>query len=441
MVVFQRITVFSLVLSCCVFLAGCPPTPDGLLRTMLEANGVVPLTKPPTNVAKVALGKALFFDKILSGNENISCATCHHPALATSDGLSLGAGEGGAGLGPLRVYPLDDENNPVIIPRNAPDLFCRADFRSMFWDGRVEEIDGQFFSPAGASLLPGLDNVLAVQACFPVTSRDEMRGHGDSNELAEIADTDVQAIWAGLMDRLLANPTYVNLFQAAYPVKDAADFTFAHAANAIAEFEIKSWTLLDSPFDRFLAGDDTAMTAQQKTGMALFYGTARCATCHSGPLLSDELYHNTGVIQLGPGKGDGVDGKADYGREQVTGDPQDRYRFRTPPLRNVTATGPWTHAGGFTNLRATVARYNNIRAAINNYDESPLPQVLEDTVNRAETPNILASLDARMPPNPLSPQEIDSIVAFLGALTSPTLPQLPQRDIPASVPSGLPVAD
>ena len=119
--------------------------------------------------AQVELGRLLFFDKILSGNRNIACATCHHPKHATADGLALGIGEGGVGLG--------------RIPRNSPSLanLGAKEFSRLFHDGRVEADPkgpwaSGFWTPAGGQLPEGLDNALAAQAMFPVTSDVEMAG-------------------------------------------------------------------------------------------------------------------------------------------------------------------------------------------------------------------------------------------------------------------------
>ena len=131
--------------------------------------------------AKVALGAQLFFDKILSGNVNISCATCHHALTDTGDGLALPVGEGGRGLGVTRDTGVGSDAVHERVPRNAPPLFNLGarEFRTLFHDGRVQ-LDpmqpGGIRSPAGDALPSGLDNVLAVQAMFPVTSGTEMAG-------------------------------------------------------------------------------------------------------------------------------------------------------------------------------------------------------------------------------------------------------------------------
>ena len=197
---------------------------DSQLQAVIDEAGITPLDPgPQPSPAMVELGEALFFDKELSGNRDIACATCHHPLLTSADGLSLSVGAGGIGLGPSRVIAPGRD----FIPRNAPEVFNRGvpEWHTMFWDSRVSSSPEMGFSSPAADQLPvTLDSVLAVQAMFPVTSRDEMRGHpgdtdatGQPNEVALIPDEDFEGIWEALMARLLRVPDYVTLFARAYP--------------------------------------------------------------------------------------------------------------------------------------------------------------------------------------------------------------------------------
>lgn len=432
-------------------LAGCPlawidaddSLQDQQLRALLEQAEVSAISRPATDEAKVALGRALMFDKILSGNRNISCATCHHPANGTGDGLSLSKGQGGVGASVSRSGPFDEHGDPILIPRNAPDVFNRGGMRVMFWDGRVtQNDDGSFTTPAGDQLLPGLENALAAQAMFPVTSRDEMRGFPGENELGDIEDGNFRAIWTALMARLLAIDEYRELFAAAYPAVAVEDLTFVHAANAIAAFEIQHWTLDDSPFDAYLRGDDAALSSSAKRGAALFYGKADCARCHSGSLLTDEQFHNLCVPQLGPGKGHGPDGTSDFGRGGVTGSEADRFRFRTPPLRNVAVTGPWMHDGAYTTLAAAVRHMLRPVDSAADYDATQLRAEFRDVLRLDQTADLIAAVgedDAQHVS--LSDEEVADLLAFLNSLTSPSVATLPTTDVPERVPSGLPLAD
>jgi len=428
--------------------ASTAPTLDQQLRAMISTAGITRLDPgPEPAAAKVALGQVLMFDKEISGNRDIDCATCHHPLTHTSDALSVSLGTGGHGLGPARVRGAGRN----LIPRNAPDVFNRGvpQWRTMFWDMRASgTVETGFVSPAGAKLPPGLESILAVQAMFPVTSNDEMRGTpgdldvlGAANEIATIDPTDFPAIWEALTQRLLAIPEYVTLFNAAFPEVPTADLGFQHAANAIAAFEIKAWTYLDSPWDRYVAGDDSALPDDAKRGAMLFYGSAGCARCHSGNLLTDQQAHDIGVPQVGPGKGSVA--PQDYGHGLVTGNAADRYTFRTPPLRNVALTGPWMHDGAFITLRAAVEHVLDPAPSLRNYDPTQLAPDMQGTCqNDDATLNaILRNLDPDVAtPILLPPQDIDRLVTFLEALTDPQAADL-SASVPVSVPSGLPVYD
>lgn len=422
-------------------------TLDSELRAVLEQQHVTPLDPGPSpDAAQVALGRMLFFDKILSGNRDVSCATCHHPSLATVDRLPVSIGTGGRGLGSARTLG----EGRVFIPRNAPDIFNRAapELVSMFADSRVvQRRDGTFISPAGHALPGTLPNVLAVQAMFPVTSRDEMRGHtgdrdvrGALNELALINDADLTVMWDTLMVRLLDSPAYRELFQVAYPDVPREDLSFAHAAQAIAAFEAATFTFTGSPWDRYLAGDDLALTDAARRGALLFYGEAGCARCHSGSLLSDQQHYNIAVPQVGPGKGE--EAPLDLGRARETGEASDRFAFRTPPLRNVALTGPYMHNGAFRTLTATVRHHLAPEDSLRAYDAAAhLPLQLQDTFqdDAALIAELLATRDTSEPERLLTATEFDDLMAFLAALTDPAA--LTIEEPPPAVPSGLPVSD
>ncbi|MCA9982355.1 MAG: hypothetical protein KDD89_16030, partial [Anaerolineales bacterium] len=298
---------------------------------------------PPQDPAQVALGQLLFFDKELSGPRDIACATCHHPLLHSGDDLSLSIGVGGVGLGYERVRA---ETHP-FIPRNAPEIFNRGapEWNTFFWDGRVQQLpDGFIENPADEDLPPGLANIVAMQAMFPVTSREEMRGrrtdpdiNGKLNELAALNDNDFEEIWDKIMVRLLAIPEYVELFTAVYPDVPPEELHYLHAANALAAFQIEAFSFTDSPWDQYLAGNTAVLSDEAKQGALLFYGRANCATCHSGNLLTDQQFHNLLVPQLGPGHRENAG--YDIGRGRITDKESDAFRFRTPPLRNVAITG------------------------------------------------------------------------------------------------------
>jgi cytochrome c peroxidase len=387
------------------------------------------------------------FDKELSGNRDVSCATCHDPAAHTSDAQSLSIGTGGVGAGASRGLG----TAPQFIARNAQDLFNRGypEFTAMFWDGRVSRTaGGELATPAGAALPAGLAGPLAAQAMLPVFTRLEMRGHlgdldrfGTPNELAAYVDDDFAGVWAALMRRLLAIDGYVALFRAAYPAVPPAELGFQHAANAIAAFEAEAFASTGSPFDDYLRGSDQALPLPAKRGAILFFGSAGCAQCHRGPHLTDQQYHNIGVPQLGPGFAPHE--PEDFGRGEVTGVAAERHLFRTPPLRNVELTGPYMHDGAYTTLASAVRHYRNAAGALTGYDGSGLRPELRETYleDPAWLDAILGTLDPRVgTPIALSDADVDDLVAFLRALTDPAAAGL-GAVVPASVPSGLPVGE
>ncbi|MEM8883925.1 MAG: cytochrome c peroxidase [Planctomycetota bacterium] len=418
-----------------------------LAAALADAGTTGVSTPQAESPALVELGRMLFFDKELSGNRNISCATCHHPAAGTGDMLPVPIGEGGSGLAENRAV-----DGGRLIPRNAPHVFNAgvAGVHTMFWDSRlrIDPLSGILSTPEAklngatpelADIAAQLISALAAQAMFPVTSGDEMRGEPGTNEIADAADN--EAVWEALMARLGAIAEYRDLFAAAYPnVATWDDFNFGHAARAIAAFERESWTALDTPFDRYLAGDASALSESAKRGALLFFGKAKCAECHSGPLLTDFEHHALAVPQVGPGKNAPFE---DLGRALETGDAADNYKFRTPSLRNVALTGPWMHSGAYTSLEATVRHHLDCVNGLVGYDASQLPTTFRDTVD-ADGGRNQARLDAlpddMAAPVALTEREFAQLMDFLYALTDPRLLNL-SGDVPDQVPSGLPVAD
>jgi cytochrome c peroxidase len=424
-------------------------TLDVALRQTLGTWGAIPIGPVQAqNPALVDLGQALFFDKLLSGNRDISCATCHEPSLHAGDGLTLAVGTGGSGTGPSRTLGVGRQ----FVPRNAPSLLNQGlGFFYLFWDGRVNEEGGpsRFRTPAGAQLPTGLSNLLAAQAMLPVTNRLEMRGKagdldvfGNANELAQISDADFAEMWRATMRRLLAVQEYVAKFTAAYPGTPASALGFQHAANALAAFQVHAFTTTNSRFDRYLARDDRALTEDEKHGALLFFGRALCSTCHSGPLLGGRNFANAGVPQLGPGVGAGA--PLDRGRGEELANVQFyQFAFRVPPLRNVELTAPYMHNGAYRTLETVVRHYNNVDSALVAFDVSELDPALRGTHHGDATAinAIKSTLDFRLrQPLRLSDNEQRQIVAFLKSLTDPAARNL-EGIVPARVPSGLPVRE
>lgn len=418
----------SVALATLIAMGGCAPD----LRGDMDRAGVFsPRSLEAGNDALVSLGQALFFDPELSGNRNTACASCHLPSLHAGDGRHLSIGQTGARL-----------------PRQVVEPFNRSFATSLFWDGRLELRDGVIVGPV--AFPDGIETLLEAQALLPLLDRDEMRGEqgdvaedGQTNELAALDDALATEIWAAVLARLLAIEGYRELFVAAYPRVPIESLSIVHVARAIAAFESRLWELSDTPFDRFLgsvsqAPEDEALDETQRKGAELFFGDAGCARCHGGPLLTDGLTHAIGVPQIGPGR-DGAGN--DEGRFAVTGDPADRFAFRTPSLRNVMVTGPYMHDGAFTRVEDAVRHHLDPRGSLATYNPLVLPDDLRDQVHHDQNEAIAAQIDPEvLPYRTITDEEIWQIVTFLEALTSDTERGVaPEAGVPETVPSGLPV--
>lgn len=431
-----------------------PPGPEPKAQLTVEeqismgirAWDVEPLPRPEAqDPAKVELGRALFFDRILSGNLDTSCASCHHPREKTSDNIPLSAGTGADIDGHTRRLG----EGRTWTARNSTDLFSRgvSAWRTQFWDMRIRITDGgHMLTPAGSRLPEGLDNVLAAQAMFPVAERDEMRGerwdtdiHGEPNELGRIVDGLFNQIWAKLMERLLENDEYRRLFADAYPGVEFDEMGFEYAANAIAAFEIEAFSAGRSPWDRYITGDPSALTRAQKRGAAVFFGKGECAQCHGGTLFTDQKPHNLAVPQFGPGRD--PDEPLDLGFGRVSNDPSYNFAFRTPSLRNVALTPPYMHNGAYATIEEAIRHHLAPIESLKNYDPSTLEPDLQAMMHDdpALQARILETLDPQMTePLELSDAEVDDLVAFMKALTSDGADDT-EGVVPESVPSGLPL--
>lgn len=407
----------------------------------------------PLNRAEVELGHLLFWDPILSGNRNTSCGTCHHPKFGTSDGLSLGLGEGGMGLGPERRA--DPANLPEQrIPRNSPALFNLGahEFTHMFHDGRIE-VDSTrpsgFRTPLEQEMEAGFANLLSGQNMFPVLSADEMAGHYAENELSRAVRqgriTGEGGAWDLIAKRVAAIPAYAEGFAALDPaIGRDRPLAFTDISNAVAAFVAFEWRSDTAPFDAWLRGE-APLPETAEAGAALFYGKARCGTCHSGPFLTDQGFHAMGEPQLGPGKSERFEShQRDVGRMRVTNRPEDAYAFRTPSLRNITLTAPYGHAGSHADLGAFVRHHADPVAGLERYDVSAavlpdLPVTKPDWTimeNAGERAAIAAAVKA--PPVQLTEGEVSAILAFLKTLEDPVAIS-GRLGVPETVPSGLPV--
>lgn len=404
---------------------------------------------PKFDAPRIELGQLLFFDPILSGNKTVSCATCHHPKFNTADGLSLGIGDGGIGLGTDRK--VDAANPPEKrIPRNAPALFNlgASEFVSFFHDGRLE-IDKTRASgirtPLGGEMESGFASLLSAQTMFPVLSAAEMAGHFSENDVSKAVRQGVLTgdggAWDILAKRVEAIPEYRSQFDPIIGSDKSIHFT--DISDAIAAFVDFEWRATDSPFDLHLRLGQQ-LEAQAEAGKQLFYGDAGCATCHSGLFQTDHQFHAIAMPQIGPGKAAGFERhQRDEGRMRVTGNLADAYAFRTPSLRNVAHTSPYGHSGAYGALEEVVRHHLDPVGSLNAYLEASAVLPVEigkddfalmrnpEEVEKIAEANALAPVD-------LEEQEIDQIIAFLNALTDPQSLK-GALGIPASVPSGLPL--
>jgi len=354
-----------------------------------------PAERPgPTSMEE--LGRLLFWDPVLSGARDVACATCHHPDLAYTDGRQISLGTGAVGLGPARVdvsegrIPVVRRNSPTIVNtafngldrrrRRGPDrppLSVDQSRAPMFWDSRVRSLERQ--------------------ALEPLQALEEMRGTAYSAEVA------VDSVVA----RLRAVPEYVVLFEGAFA--GASPISATQLAQALAAFQ-RSLIAMDSPFDRFRAGDSTALTEQQLRGQEEF-DDAGCDRCHEGVMFSDFDQHAEGVpehpLVAEPDTGDG------------------RFRFRTPSLRNVALTAPYMHNGMLATLEDVLVFYDEGRSRNPN---------VEDRRRRDEERRVPAVDRQFRGVDDMSDREMRDIIAFLEALTDPSF----DRTVPVRVPSGLP---
>ncbi len=406
----------------------------------------------PADPAKAEIGQLLFYDKILSGNRNISCGTCHHHDFAGTDGLSLGIGEGGEGVGPKRTAGTGETRVKKRIPRNAPGLWNlgHRDIRVLFHDGRLEVSDlygNGFDTPAEEWLPRGLETPLAAQALLPLVAQFEMAGNPKENEIAGAVHDRIDMAWPILAKRVRTIPAYGEMFVDAFEaVQTPADVTIIEIGNALGAFIASEWRNHDSPFDAYLAGDTGALSEDAAQGMALFYGEAGCSGCHAGPLMTDQDFHAIGLPAFGPGRTRIFDPYArDVGRMGASDALEDAYRFRTPALRNVALTGPYGHNGAYGTLEGIVRHHFDPSAAREAWtpEMAKLPEIpwlaAVDHVIR-DDPREMARQSAAVAyaPKPVSDAEIDQLVAFLHALTGTSALTRPLGR-PEAVPSGLPV--
>ena len=301
--------------------SGVPLVPPLGLDLYLPAPADNPIT-----TKKLALGRRLFVETRLSADGRVSCASCHQLERAFTDGRRV----------PRGVFGRSGR-------RNVPSILNRGYGTAFAWDGRADTLEDQVRGAMSSRLDLGLAPAVAAE-------------------------------------RLSHDATYTAAFDAAFAAPISAD----RLVQAIATF-VRGTRSGNSPFDRFVAGDQTALSAEARRGHLLFTGQARCGRCHAGPLFTDEDLHNTGV---GWGR--------DAGRFEVTGLSQDRGRFKTPGLRDVGLTAPYMHDGSLATLESVVEFYDG---------------------GGGRNPN----LDPAIRPLRLTADQRSELVAFLRALQGATV--------------------
>jgi cytochrome c peroxidase len=384
------------------------------------------------------LGRLLWFDPIQGLNDDNSCAGCHSPTHGFGDTQPIAIGIDNNGVvGPGRRGPRNQRRSPMVINTAFyPTLMWNSRFRAVSGDPFDNGAGFVFPAPEG-STLSGLPHLLTAQAFIPPVERVEAAGFhfpGDND-----------AIRAEVVRRLNAS-AYRARFARAFPqIRGGADIRFEDFARAIAEFEF-SQTYADAPIDRYARGVKGALTEQEKAGATLFFGRAGCVKCHavagqSNEMFSDFREHVAGIPQVAPAFGnlpfDGPGVNEDFGLEQVTGNPADRYAFRTSPLRNVALQPAFMHNGAFTRLDDAIRYHLDAAAESASYDPSGLPADLQGT------PGPIAPVLARLDPLlrervELSAEELDALVAFVreGLLDADASPQRLRRLVPEKLPSG-----
>jgi parallel beta-helix repeat protein len=342
-----------------------PNNPETGLQKAFPTEIVQPADNP-TTPEKVELGKLLFFDPILSDDNTLSCAHCHHPHLGFSDGLPRSRGRGGKGAGRERTGGIE-------LTRGAPTLWNTVYNHRQFWDGRAAHLE--------------------EQARMVITTPEEI--NADPTELVR---------------ELKAIPEYRALFDKAFGGKNGEAITFKNITYALAAFQ-RTLVSFNSRFDRYAAGDGSALSPQEKRGLKLFLSPkTRCNECHGIPTFANRDFKVIGVPDPKDGPADVAKPEAERGRG---GGPNGA--FKIPTLRNIALTAPYMHNGVFETLEEVLDFY-----AGGGGRGLGLDVPLQDDKIRKFT---------------LTPQEKADLIAFLLALTDESaLPEIPKR-----VPSGLPV--
>lgn len=296
------------------------------------------------NPKKYKLGKLLFSEQKLSLMNDRSCLSCHDPKLGTSDGKPFSFGTDG------------------ITNRNSPHLYNKGHdkIRSLFWDGRVSynprtktyitpEPNLNGVNPKYKFITDKIENVLAMQALFPMVNPTEMRGEVNINL------TNLE-VWQKI-EQIISQDSKYSFWK--------TEIDIATIANALSYFQKIAFQVNDTPFDKYVEGDLDALSSKEKSGALVFMEQGRCVRCHFGPLLSNQFLQNVGSPQTGKGANLSHN---DEGQFSFTGNSNHKYAFLNQPLRNVAITAPFFHSGAFTSIEEVINHYNDPRKSLDTYD-------------------------------------------------------------------------
>lgn len=374
---------------------------EQLVKTSAKLNGFKKISNINNiDMELVGLGQELFESEDLSLNANISCQTCHLDEFGSSDGIPIAVGIGGEGEGPKRGL-----SNGALLPRNTLPLWGRGndEFNVFFWDGRVDFSENNI-SAFGEEFPSNSPLITAIH--LPVLEIREMLIEDEyilKNK--KEATQNANNVYKSIINNIKINDPDLYDSLLSYYKLESGELSFNDAAKAIAEFIKEKFRIKETKFHRYVFSNDSISDAAAN-GALLFYGKGKCSTCHSGHLFSDLNYYSIALPQLGFGKnGFGVD----YGRYNVTHDPNDLYKFRTPPLYNVTKTAPYGHSGSISDLKSIIS-----------FHQDPLGQIDFENLSSNDRLNfyktLIAASENIIQISTLNEQEINDIISFLKTL-------------------------
>jgi len=387
----------------------------------------------------VRLGNRLWFDELTSVNNDNTCGGCHAPPANMGDTQSIAIGiENNHIVGPDRTGPRNQRRAPTVVNTAVyPNLMWNSRFASRSGDPFDNSAGFSFPPPEGTSLSYE-PQLLVAQAFIPPTERVEAAGFDFPGGNDDIRGEVIRR----LNDSVVYLRRFGHIFR---DVAHGGPITYEHFARAIAEFEF-SLVFTDAPIDRFARGDGDAMTTEQKEGALLFFGKAGCVTCHavggqSNEMFSDFSQHVIGVPQVTPSVGnvtfDGPGADEDFGLELITGNSDDRYKFRTSPIRNAAVQPAFFHNGAFTTLDGAIRHHLNAYESARSYSPEALAPDLRGPVGPIEP--VLARLDPLLQaPIELSDDEFRQLYGFVAEalLDRRALPEHQRHLVPENAPSG-----